>query len=255
MTDTSWVVRPFPRPDAALRLFCLPFAGGNTGIFDGWEQALPDRVEVCAVQYPGRRERMQEPPIRRMSHLVTALVAGVRPLLDRPYLLFGNSLGSKIAFEVAHRLGRQGARMPERLVVSSSPAPPLADQAPDFSSMTDQQVMTELVRRGTLPAELANNSELQVTAAPVIRADYELAATYRYRDRGPLSVPIDTVSGADDPFVTEHAVRAWEAMTKAESTTTFVPGGHDLLYRPEDGLFDLLSAACDNVYAEVARSA
>jgi surfactin synthase thioesterase subunit len=233
---TRWLVTTRPRPDATLRLLCLPFAGGNAGAFDRWGELMPDWVEVCAVQYPGRRERAQEPPMRRMSQLVTALESEVVSRMDRPYVVFGNSLGAKVAFELVHRVRRRNGPSPVRLVVSCSPAPHLPEPLPDLPSLSDAEVMTELVRRGTMPADLAEHPELRALAVPAIRADYELAATFRYRDRGPVAVPIHAIGGAEDHYVPPPALRAWAEVTTGQFTSVVLPGGHDLLTRPQDGL-------------------
>ena len=45
----SWVRRPQPNPEARLRLFCLPYAGGGASIFRTWPSALPADVAVCAA--------------------------------------------------------------------------------------------------------------------------------------------------------------------------------------------------------------
>ncbi|ONI87673.1 hypothetical protein ALI22I_20905 [Saccharothrix sp. ALI-22-I] len=240
MADSPWLVARSPRPGAGLRVVCLPFAGGNAGAFDAWGPLFPEHVEVCAVRYPGRRERVHEPSIRRMSLLVAALRAGLEGHLDRPYVLFGHSLGAKVAFELARRV----SPAPRRLVVSSSPAPHHAERLPDLPAMTDHEVVTELVARGTMPAEVARHPELVEVAVPAIRADYELARTYRFRDNGPVGVPIDAVAGEDDSFVTPEALRAWGELTTGAFTSTFVPGGHDLLSRPGH-VVDAVLAACE----------
>ncbi|MEV4443203.1 thioesterase domain-containing protein, partial [Streptomyces sp. NPDC049577] len=52
--DSAWIKRYRPVESPRLRLICLPFAGGTAGAFHGWARALPDDVELVAVQYPGR---------------------------------------------------------------------------------------------------------------------------------------------------------------------------------------------------------
>jgi hypothetical protein len=48
--DSPWLVRHASRFGPALRLFCLPYAGGSAAVFHGWQSAVPDDVEVCRVQ-------------------------------------------------------------------------------------------------------------------------------------------------------------------------------------------------------------
>src|SRR4051812_29203532 len=93
----------YPKATAAPRLgmVCLPYAGGAASVFRGWQALVPPGVEVWPVQYPGRETRWKEPPLRRMEELVPTLVEALRPLQERPFVLFGHSLGALVAFELA----------------------------------------------------------------------------------------------------------------------------------------------------------
>lgn len=116
-----------PRP--ARRLLCFPHAGGTAQLFHGWPAHLPDDVELLAVRYPGRRDRLREPCITDMTTLADAVTEALAPLTDLPLTLFGHSMGSAVAYEVAVRLDARG-RHPERLLVSGRAAPHRARPAP-----------------------------------------------------------------------------------------------------------------------------
>src|SRR5439155_1489615 len=103
----EWLPYRKARPDARIRLFCFAYAGGTASMFRGWQERLPSHVEVCAVQLPGRESRIHEPPMTRMNQLVDSLVPVIAPLLDRPFALFGYSLGAAIAFETARGIKRE----------------------------------------------------------------------------------------------------------------------------------------------------
>jgi len=90
-TKTPWLYFFSPNPEAELRLFCLPYAGGTVTTYRAWPKKLPRNVEVCAVQLPGRGSRMPEPPFTRLAPLVRALAQNFLPYLDRPFALFGHA--------------------------------------------------------------------------------------------------------------------------------------------------------------------
>src|SRR5690606_23069388 len=112
------------RPVAAprLRMLCLPFAGGGTGIYRHWAGLAPADVEILTTRLPGRETRMDEPPATDMAAIVDGIRAGLAGRLDAPLALFGHSMGAAIAHDLAHRLIGEGI-VPAVLMVSGRRAP------------------------------------------------------------------------------------------------------------------------------------
>src|SRR5213592_2035686 len=102
-----WLACPRPNPQARLRLFCVPYAGGSSRVFQSWAAGLPPAVELCAVELPGRGTRLHEPPLTEFAALINALAEAVRPYLDKPYALFGHSFGALLSFELARLFLRE----------------------------------------------------------------------------------------------------------------------------------------------------
>src|SRR5215471_749362 len=130
LSTTDWFIRPQPKLAPAARLICLPYAGGSAATYVPWAKSLPPRVELIALQPPGRGSRMAESPHARMEALVAELMRAFPMLTDRPYVLFGHSLGSRVAFEVTLQCQLEGITLPVRLVASGSRAPYLAKSEP-----------------------------------------------------------------------------------------------------------------------------
>ncbi|KAB7575706.1 thioesterase, partial [Verminephrobacter sp. Larva24] len=55
------------------------------------------------MQLPGRGRRLSEAPFTELPSLLDAMDEGLRELTDRPYVLFGFSMGAILAFELALR--------------------------------------------------------------------------------------------------------------------------------------------------------
>ena len=85
---SQWIYRPKPRPEARVRLFCIPYAGAGASVFRTWPDDLPADVEVLAIQLPGRESRIREAPLGTLSDLLPKVSAVIAPLLDRPFAIW-----------------------------------------------------------------------------------------------------------------------------------------------------------------------
>ncbi|MFQ6148300.1 thioesterase II family protein [Streptomyces seoulensis] len=219
-----WIRRFRPAPDAPVRLVCFPHAGGSATFFLKLAEALSPDVEVLAVQYPGRQDRRKEPLIATVAGLAEPVAAALLPWADRGLALFGHSLGSIVAYEVARSLRDEG-HAPVALFASGRRAPSVERE--EFGSQVDDDTLLRTLQSlgGTDP-RVFDDEELVRLALPAIRADYRAAATYRYRPGPPLGCPLTMLTGADDPMVSPQDAAAWREHTSADFDLITLPGGH-----------------------------
>ncbi|MEV2240429.1 alpha/beta fold hydrolase [Micromonospora sp. NPDC049891] len=206
--NEQWFWARRPRPAAAARLVCLPYAGGAAAAYRMWDQLAPGCVEVCPVELPGRGVRMGEEPYRRLAPLVRALADALEPLLDRPYALFGHSMGGLVAFELARLLRRRGQPEPVHLFVSASPSPDRRSGA-TMHDASDAELKARLHALNGTPPEVLENEELMGLALPVIRADFAVLETYEFVDEPPLETPLTVFGGIDDLTVRPADLVGW----------------------------------------------
>lgn len=241
ITTRRWLVRPSPNPDAALRLFCFPFAGGGASIFRLWPAGLPSSVELCALQLPGRESRLREPAHQRIGPLLDEIVDAITPELDRPFALFGHSKGALVAFELGRELRRRGLPSPTLLIASGRVAPQLPPRRRPIHALPEAEFRDELRRLDGTPRAVLDHHELMSLFSPVIRADLAVNESYVYRAEPPLDVPLLALGGRDDPLVHADDLDAWETQTSSRFECVRFDGGHFFLQTAAPALLATLT--------------
>ncbi|MDT0343456.1 thioesterase II family protein [Streptomyces litchfieldiae] len=215
-------------PDTATRLFCLPWAGGGAAAFQrGWPRHLVPGLEVHPVELPGRGAEFDEPPARRLETLLDFLEKRLTPLLGEPYAVFGHSMGTLVAFELTRRFAAAGLPLPRHLFLSGSGRPgQAATTLKPMYLLPEDEFRAWLYETGGTPAEVFDNPELLDLLSPMVRADFELCHTYRYRPGPPLAMPLTVFGGDADPFVPVAALREWAELTTGPCEQVVLSGGH-----------------------------
>jgi surfactin synthase thioesterase subunit len=240
-----WVRYVRRRPSADLQLFCFPFAGGGASIFRKWGTRLPNDVEVCAIQLPGREDRLLEPPFQQVQPLVKILAKAVFIDRDKPFVFFGHSMGALIAFELSRHLRRLDVRQPSHLFVSGRRAPHLPDPNPPTYDLPHPEFIQELRRLSGTPNEVLEDTEMMAVFMPMLRADFTLCETYSYVDDAPLTCPISAFGGSEDPEIEYDEVAGWRGMTTGSFSLQVFPGDHFFLL--DSGEAQLLTALSDEL--------
>lgn len=211
---TPWLINWKPNRRANVRLFCFPYAGGGESIFRSWQQSLSDTIEVCAVQLPGRGSRISEPPCTQINELVWATGEAIAPYLDKPFALFGHSMGALIAFEFARHLREEYSAQPVHLFVSGRPSP---------------QTMSESFELDQVDTESLEDPELMELMLPILRADLALCESYTFTPQPPFRFPITAFGGLADHGVPRHRLEEWREHTTGSFVLRLFPGDHFFL--------------------------
>lgn len=224
-----------PKPEAQVRLFCFPFAGGTASVLQRWAQAGFAEIDVLVAQYPGHETRFREPLFRSVPALVETLGPLLLPLLDRPFAFFGYSLGSYVSLELTHWLQRAGAPAPLGLMLAAG-APPHLKQHHGVYALPEEAFLAELRRYGGTPPQVLAERELMELLMPVLRADFEMADEYRRAPEPRLALPLSVWGGQEDTEPSPRALEAWRDHSTAPFALEVLPGGHFFLQTSGDRL-------------------
>ncbi|MCX5203716.1 alpha/beta fold hydrolase [Streptomyces sp. NBC_00237] len=234
-TDSIWFRRYATAVPPRMRLVCLPHAGGSASFFHSWGHAFGADVEVMAVRYPGRQERIAENPVTGMERLAEAVTEALLPCIDTPLALFGHSMGGSLGYEIALRLQERHGAPPSVLMVSCRKAPHLLTaRTAAFSS--DDELVAEVQRLGGTDTSLLDDPDLRELILPAIRADFGTVAGYTARPGVPLDCPVVAYVGDSDPDVDVEEVRGWQGLAPKGFDLKVLPGGHFYLVDRRDEL-------------------
>jgi medium-chain acyl-[acyl-carrier-protein] hydrolase len=239
-TSNSWVTCG-KNPQATLRLFCLPYAGASSLIFRTWVHSLPKSIEICCVELPGRGTQMNSPPFTQMEPLVSAIIPILLPYLDKPFAIFGHSMGGLLSFELARYLRKEHGKKPVHLFVSASRAPQIMSKKAPIHALPEAEFKQELCRLNGTPASVLENSELMQLLIPILRADFAVLETYVYAQEQPLECPITAFGGFQDEEVSPEELQGWRSQTKNSFQLQMLPGDHFFIQSSQSILLENLA--------------
>jgi medium-chain acyl-[acyl-carrier-protein] hydrolase len=236
-----WVAAGGVSAGARLRLFCLPPAGGGAAIYRGWMQRLAPEVDVVPVTFPGREMRFGEPPIARLDVLTEMAAAGLRPLLDRPYALFGYSMGALLAHRLAHRLAAERLGEPIHLFAAAHRAPGLRRRGPELHRLPPDEFWRRLANYDGMPREVIENRELRDVLEPLLRADFSIVETAGPAPEAMLSCPVTAIGGDADRSIAIDELDAWRHATAGTFELLTLPGHHFFISNSQELLLRIVA--------------
>ena len=255
MTEINrWLARQPVRGERRLRLFCFPFAGGGAQTYRTYSQLLPEGIEVCAVQLPGRERRFGEPALTSIGVTVDCLLPIMRQLVDLPYVILGHSLGALVGFELVRSMRAAALPLPAHLVVSGHRGPQLPDPDPPIHALPDHAFIEELSQLNGTPKEVLESPELVELMLPLLRADFAAAETYQYAAEQPLACPITALGGDQDPLVSVNEIEGWRIQTTDIFDHHILQGDHFFFQQSQTQFIRILSDLLGTLVSKLSGS-
>lgn len=241
----QWMPRLGGQPRARIRLYCFAHAGGGASVYYAWNNLLPDWVELCPIQLPGREERLDEPCVASMSELVDVLAPLIFESLDRPFCLYGHSMGACLGFEIAKRLKIDCGKEALHLFVGAHRSPDQPYPHPSVNGVSKAELLRVLSRFNGLPQAVLDNAELMEVLFPILRADLLVCESYRYRADSTLQAPITVFNGRFDRNVMDADLNGWQQQTDGVCNIVPLNGDHFFLKTHSDVVLKTILQAID----------
>lgn len=225
----EWVTCPVPKPMAKSRLFCLPFAGGGALEYRQWGNRFAQHIEVCPIQLPGRENRYGEPNDADIRSLACQLKTVLDPFCDKPYAIYGHSMGALIAYELVREIEQSGLPTPRTLIAAAHRAPHLPPRRPPIYHLPDPQFIAKLKEYGGFSDAILESAEMMDFLLPVLRGDFKRCDQYQLPQPSKIKTSLQIMAGSHDPHVLVSDAQAWSELTTGQCAFNLYEGGHFFL--------------------------
>lgn len=219
-----------------MKLILLPYAGAHVNVFAELQkqiQAGCPELAVLSMEYPGHGRRFSEQPSGSIREITADLFSRLKKSLDpqEELILLGYSMGSLIAYELAHALLESGYPVTKLLFMAATPPhriEAVEEDDPDDDALLERCRIYGLIKEGQFAS-----AQMRQLFLPALRSDitavnrYNLDNQYRCRKFDP-AVQISVFQGLDDRSVT--ALEDWSDLTEREIPYQTYPGGHFFYY-------------------------
>ncbi|GAA3755711.1 thioesterase II family protein [Salinactinospora qingdaonensis] len=242
---TRSLLCPHPVPAPAMRVFLLHHAGGSHLLFRDWSRYFPRDWEVCFLEAPGRGRLSHLLPRHRAADVVSFFLEDICPRLDRPFAVFGHSMGALLAYEMTLHLLGQGGPLPVWLGLSARAAP-RPDGGLDVRNrhlMPPEELRRAVAEMGGTPRELLADPEWWALFEPVLRSDLRLVETWRPRPgTARIPLPVSVFGGERDVVVRPERLADWADHVEQYMGLRLYPGDHFYFHNRESLLVDQIIA-------------
>lgn len=247
LNSNKWTMAFKPNPQARMRLFCIPYAGSGASVYRDWHQSVRDDVEVVGIQLPGRENRFSEPHLRSIDEIVESLVGVIAHFSDKPFVLFGHSMGALISFELTRAFQRLRAPAPRHLIVSGTRAPPRRRTDDPIHQLDDDAFLERIQRFNGTPKALLQDAELMKLFTPLLRADFSVAETYQYEERGSIWCPVTVLGGDGDEGVPLEDLKAWTTVCGSSCEQHVFRGDHFFIHPHKAAIIELVNGVFEGL--------
>lgn len=230
-----------PAASGAVRLVCLPYAGGQSLAFRNLARFLPAEWGVWAIDPPGHGFA-QGKLLDDVEAMADAYLAHLpEELLDGGVLL-GHSIGGCVAYSLAGRLAQRGTAVAV-LVVCGTPPPDMRRDEEPISELDDDALLQRLIDIGGIPANLAARGELFDLFKHAIRADMKAYETFDIR--APLAgTTLLAFGGREDEICRPEHLSTWSRYC-SDCRVEHFGGGHLFLQSHAEEVAERLAIIVD----------
>ncbi len=226
-----------------IKLLCFPYAGGSSNIYNSWERDLDNSIELVLIELAGRGTRVDEAHYNNLFELIEDIYPQViKETAETPYLFFGHSMGSLIAYELTQKINQQKRLPPFHVFFSGRGAPHLKRKTKqNYHLLDDNEFKKVILELGGTPLEFFENRELLELFVPLLKNDFRIVESYKFNsDTTPIDSDISVLIGREDKLTMDE-YNGWKKHTTQKCNFHFFKGGHFFLHQSSVQIVDIIN--------------
>ncbi len=224
-----------------VKLICFPYAGGSSAIYSKWRQHLNGGIELIPVELSGHGRRFGEPLYDSIEKIKEDVLEALKEENIEEAALFGHSLGSIIAYEVAHELQAKLGVQPKHIFFSGKKAPHFDEREEYIHKLPEHEFKRKVIELGGTPRDVFENEELFDLFLPILRADFTANEAYSYKEKGSrLNSDITVISGTKEDIGIEE-ILGWKEHTSKSFRAHKLDGDHFFINSSYKAVIDIIN--------------
>ncbi|MCP5045728.1 MAG: thioesterase [bacterium] len=237
-----------------VKLFCFPYAGGSSTVYNSWDDPLGANIRVCPVELAGRGRRINEPHYGSLAEAAADVVRRIKhQLFDAPFAFYGHSLGGAIAYETTQLLRDKRYPQPMHIFFSGRGVPHiLREDIEPYHKLPHDEFKEKVMELGGTPKEFFEHPELLEILLPLLRSDFHISRMFTEEFGSidqikPLDVDITVLTGEEEDLKPEQ-IGEWTHHTNRECTFHSFEGGHFFINDPQsqERIFSIIGETLRN---------
>jgi surfactin synthase thioesterase subunit len=223
------------------KLFCIPYAGGSSNIYNKWKSSLAQDIELCPIELAGRGSRITESNYSSLEAAVNDIFNQiVDDINEYDYAIFGHSLGALLTYELIQKIMSLGLKSPIHTFFSGR-KPPHIPRGESWALLEESKFEEKIMSLGGTPPEFFKYPELKEIFMPLLRSDFALSETIVDRSEIiPLTTNVSVLLGENEGISSEEAVQ-WREHTSKECTIHYIAGDHFFLLNQQEAVINIIN--------------
>jgi len=227
----------------SIQLFCIPYAGGSATMYNSWKKYLDKKIILMPIELAGKGLRLKENMYDSFGEAVEDLYKYITINIScSNYAIFGHSMGSALAYELAKKITYNNIQLPSHLFLSGRNAPHKSNKNLKLHKLSNEKLTIELLKLGGLPPDLTDNQDFIDYYLPIVRRDLKLIENYKFnKNVNPLNIVFTILSGTNDQSTSKSGILGWKNLSLKSCEFNTINGNHFFVHNKIEDVMNIIN--------------